>query len=188
MTASLPEPSSRPANTGDTQSPNCTIDGPCVERSTTARGIRRTRRRPGTSAGFTLFELMIAMTITGVLSSVAIPSFQSYLHKARRAEVMVLMMQVQLSQSRWRSYSTTYGSLADIGVSSVSTGGHYTLQLNSATPESYEVVAIATGSQAHDSKCRYMKLSMVEADVQHNSGAAESVANDSDTNRQCWNQ
>ena len=131
---------------------------------------------------------MIAMVITGVLSSVALPSFQGYLQKARRAEVMVLMMQVQLSQLRWRANSSGYGSLADIGVPSVSTGGHYTLQLNSNTPDSYEVVAVATGSQVNDSSCRHMKFSVVEANVLRNSGADESVANSADTNRRCWNQ
>jgi len=144
------------------------------------------RRRLGD--GFTLIELLIVMTIAGVLSSIALPSFQGYLHKARRAEVMVLMMQVQLSQLRWRANSTAYGSLADIGVASVSTGGHYTLHLNSNTPDSYEVVAVATGSQGHDSNCRYMKFSMIEANVLRNSGPAESVANNVDTNRRCWNQ
>lgn len=159
-----------------------------AKRSDTVQGIRHTRRRDPVGKGFTLIELLIAITITGVLSSIALPSFQGYLQKARRAEVMVLMMQVQLSQLRWRANSAGYGSLADIGVPSVSTGGHYTLQLNSNTPDSYEVVAVATGSQAHDSSCRYMKFSMVEANVLRHSGPAESVANNVDTNRRCWNQ
>ena len=159
-----------------------------AKRSATVQGIRHTRRRDPVGNGFTLIELLIAITITGVLSSIALPSFQGYLQKARRAEVMVLMMQVQLSQLRWRSNSSGYGSLADIGVPSVSTGGHYTLRLNSNTPDSYEVVAVATGSQAHDSSCRYMKFSMIEANVLRNSGPAESVENNVDTNRRCWNQ
>ena len=160
------------------------------ERPTAAQGARHARRKhlTGNGNGFTLIELLIAITIMGVLTSIVLPSFLGYLQKARRAEVMVLMMQIQLSQLRWRSNSSGYGSLADIGVPSVSTGGHYTLQLNSDTPDGYEVLAVATGPQAKDSDCRYMKFSMAEANVQRNSGPAESVANNVDTNRRCWNQ
>ena len=168
----------------------CAVNGPCAESQIAAQGSRRVHRKhhTGNGNGFTLIELLIAITIMGVLTSIALPSFQGYLQKARRAEVMVLMMQVQLSQLRWRANSNGYGSLADIGVPGVSTGGHYTLQLNNDTPDGYEVLAIATGSQAQDSNCRYMKFSMAEANVQRNSGPAESVANSVDTNRRCWNQ
>ncbi len=138
--------------------------------------------------GFTMVEVLVTLSMAGVLSSVALPTFQGHLQKARRADVVVSMMQVQLAQSRWRANGTTYGTLAQIGVSSVSAGGHYTLTLGNAADDRYEVLASATGAQAGDAACRHMLLRIVGANVVQASGPDSSVANPAATNRKCWNQ
>ncbi|MGJ8693771.1 MAG: type IV pilin protein [Thalassotalea sp.] len=45
------------------------------------------------SSGFTLIELMVTITIVGILYSVAIPSYVSYMQDARRSEAQSYMMQ-----------------------------------------------------------------------------------------------
>ena len=148
--------------------------------------IRRAPRR--TNRGFTLVEVLVTLSMAGVLSSVALPTFQGHLQKARRADVLVSMMQVQLAQSRWRANGTNYGTLAQIGVSSVSMGGHYRLTLGSEADDRYEVLASASGAQAGDTACRHMLLRVVGANVVQASGPDATVANPAAVNRKCWNQ
>ncbi len=138
------------------------------------------------AAGFTLVEMLIAVSVVSVLSSVAYPSFQGTLHKARRADALVALMQVQTAQERWRANHRSFGSLVDIGAPGVSSGGHYTLQVLNADSERYELVAVATGNQARDTACRHLKLTLDGATVTHASGSDARVANAAAVNRRCW--
>ena len=136
--------------------------------------------------GFTLIEMLVVVSMAGTLTSVALPSFEGLLQRARRSDVLITMMQVQAAQERWRSNGASYGSLADIGSSSVSAAGHYRLRALSADEDGYEVVATATGAQARDATCRNMSVRVVGANLVYASGPDASVANPAALNRKCW--
>ena len=107
-----------------------------------------TRRR---SAGFTLIELMITVAVVGILALVALPSYQDYIRKARRADGKSALLRVQLQQEKWRAGHTTYSAdLAAIGVATASTDGHYTLALSGADEAGYTATATAGTKQAGD--------------------------------------
>jgi type IV pilus assembly protein PilE len=142
-----------------------------------------TRRRCG---GFTSIELLIAVSVAGILSSVAYPSFVDQLTRARRSDAVVALNAAQLAQERWRANSTSYGSLAEIGVPGVSSAGHYALQVASNTATGYEVLASARGRQARDADCRHLRLGVDGANFVYASGPDATVANPAALNRRCW--
>ena len=137
--------------------------------------------------GFTLIELMITVSIAGILSSVALPSFESQLQKARRSDVLLAAMQVQAAQERFRSNAASYGSLVEIGVPATTTAHHYTLQITAYTADGYELLAAATGAQARDANCRHMRLTATGMNLSYGSGPDTALANPADANRKCWN-
>ncbi|ALS32942.1 type IV pilus assembly protein PilE [Pseudoalteromonas translucida KMM 520] len=62
--------------------------------------------------GFTLVELMIAIAILGVLYSVALPNYTSYIQHSRRADVQQVLLQqtavLERQYTRVGGYPKTY--------------------------------------------------------------------------------
>lgn len=136
--------------------------------------------------GFTLIEVLSVLGIASILSSIAYPSFQGGLQKARRADALVALVQVQISQERWIANHRGYGSLAELRLPARSNGGHYTLEVLAADETRYEAMARATGTQARDSECRHMKLVIEGGVATRASGPDDSVTNPPAANRRCW--
>lgn len=65
--------------------------------------------------GFTLIELMIAVAVIGILSAIAIPSYQSSMIKSRRADAQAALMNFANGMERHFTEESTYCSAADSG-------------------------------------------------------------------------
>jgi type IV pilus assembly protein PilE len=158
-----------------------------IERTGASRRVCRHGQRSSRFArGFTLIELMLVVAVAGVLSGVAYPSFMGQLQKIRRADALVSILQVQAAQERFRANHLAYGTLAEIGAAATSSAGHYTLQVSDPTANGYEIVASATGAQAHDAACRNLRLRVEGGNLVQASGADAATNNAPARNRQCW--
>ncbi|MEO8155446.1 MAG: type IV pilin protein [Rhizobacter sp.] len=137
--------------------------------------------------GFTLIELMVATAVAGILASIAYPSFQGPVFKARRSDGLTALLQLQMNQERWHSEHGAYASLADLKVSSNSSMGYYELGVTEATASSFAALATGTGAQTRDSACRVLRLSTADGNTSYASGADEHASNSPADNKRCWN-
>ena len=138
------------------------------------------------SAGFTLIETLIAVGIAGVLSSIAYPSLEGQIMRARRTDALVALLQAQLAQERFRANNASYGSLVDVGGRATSPAGHYQVAVVSSDAAGFALLASAVASQARDTRCRHLRLSVADATLSYASGSDATTANGADANRACW--
>lgn len=105
-------------------------------------------------SGFTLVELMIVVAIIGIIASIAYPSYNQYVTRAKRGDAMSALMLASQAMERKRSnppYSYELsGGLSDVFATQVPVEGgtaYYTLSaVSDAT--SYTLTATPTGSMA----------------------------------------
>ncbi len=102
------------------------------------------------SRGFTLLELMIAMAILGIISSVAFFTYDSQSRKGRRVDAVVALEKIIQAEQRYFTqnngvFTTDINDLLTYGIDSGSSTAYYALSL-AAGPDGLgaEVIAIAT--------------------------------------------
>src|SRR5688572_5380052 len=64
--------------------------------------------------GFTLLEMMITVTIVGILAAVAYPSYSNYLIKGSRAAAKSYLLEVSQKQQQFLLDNRAYGTDAEI--------------------------------------------------------------------------
>ncbi len=104
------------------------------------RSSRKQTGSPGPSRilGFSLIELLIAITIIGILASVAIPAYQDSVRKSKRSDGEAALLKIEALQGRYFYDNGSYtADLKDLGYATAnnvdSPEGHYKSSVLAAT-------------------------------------------------------
>jgi type IV pilus assembly protein PilE len=104
--------------------------------------------------GFTLIELMIVVTIIGVLAMIAVPSYNTYIIRANRSAAKQFMLQVASRQEQYmldaRQYGTSVAQLSLTAPSEISNRYTFALAACANPCTTYAITATAIGSQTSD--------------------------------------
>ena len=103
--------------------------------------------------GFTLIELMIALTISVILASMAYPSYLSQIAKSRRSDGKQALLELAQKLERFYTERGSYvgATLGNGGLyPTLSPGGYYAISLSSQSADGFVIAATPRSSQAGD--------------------------------------
>ena len=108
--------------------------------------------------GFSLVELIMVIAVIAILASMAFPLYESYFKNSRRTDAQSIMLDIQLTQERYRVNSPAYGTLADLGFMPSSEYYTFAVSGNSATTYTITATAMSGTTQANDTGCTSMSI------------------------------
>ncbi len=136
--------------------------------------------RHTTGRGFTLIELMIVVAIMAILAVIALPSYNRYVERTRRADGREALLRVATAQERFYTNRNRYstGIVADLGASINSESGYYgiTAAFDAGNNQTYVLTATPKSPQDKDS-CKELTI---------NNTGFKAAPSDTGTNGACW--
>jgi type IV pilus assembly protein PilE len=146
-----------------------------------ARIRKATTRAWNDLAGFTLLEMVIVVAIVGLLMSLAIPAYQEFMRKSRRAEAKEVIYEAAQRLQQYYTQNDAYTTNATtLQMSTSSTNGYYTMTIaagnTGSITTSYLITAAPAGTQTADTDCGSFMLNSL----------GQRTVSGSQTTPPCW--
>lgn len=126
--------------------------------------------------GFTLVDVTVTLAVAAILGSVALPSYQAQLARARRTEAIVGLTQLQAAQEQFRARHGSYAPRLDALRGVMPRGDNYEIVLVASHADGYVARAQVAGRPLRDEGCSALTLSVLDG-----------VASQGPSER-CWNR
>lgn len=136
--------------------------------------------------GFTLIEVMIVVAIVGILTAIALPSYNEYIRRGHRTEARASLLQMAQWMERAATANGVYPTASDsasavVAALSGAQKDRYAVTLASTT-STFTVTAAPKGAQTGD-KCGSYTLSQAGE-----RGANGKKPSDSGYDATCWSK
>ena len=127
--------------------------------------------------GVTLMELMIVVTIIGILAAIAYPNYREFVARAKRTEARAALLKIATNQEKYYLQNNIFTTdLTDLGFNAnpyTTDSGTYSVRIVSADASNFTAEADYIPVDAEASKCNLFKID-----------ARGQKTSDPDTN--CW--
>jgi type IV pilus assembly protein PilE len=107
-------------------------------------------------AGFTLIELMVTVAIVAILAAIALPSYQRYILRGKRAAAQAQMMDIGNREQQFILANRTYADKSTLETggyslpSEVAASYDYDITVSANAVPSYTITFTAKNSQSSD--------------------------------------
>ena len=113
------------------------------------------------NTGLTFIELLITLTIIGILATIAYPQYQQYVTRTYRTRaIQNLLILSKAMHSYYRQHhSYLNAKLTKLATTDILTDKHYRYQIGKLTAETYQLIAIPQGTQiTRDQHCGNLSI------------------------------
>ena len=113
------------------------------------------------SRGFSLFELLITLSIIGIVTLVTLPAYTEHVTHEHRIEAEIALEKLAASLEQYNTLYNTYqgATLQSLGDSEMVSNNTYQLSIMSATDIEFLLKATPIGEQANkDKQCGSLTL------------------------------
>ena len=96
-----------------------------------------------TLKGFSLIELMIAVTIVGIITAIALPAYTEHVQRTRRTDGQAALLSLAARMEHFYTENNTYvgATPAAVGSSTTSPEGFYTVGTSNLGTNTYTLTA-----------------------------------------------
>jgi type IV pilus assembly protein PilE len=107
------------------------------------------------NVGMTLLELMVVVSIIGILVIMVFPSYQQHILKSRRADCAIQLLRMKMQQESFRLHDVSYVTTSEL---SLPQNAYFDFSVVNVSATTYTLVAQAKGSQQEDSACQTLTI------------------------------
>lgn len=115
--------------------------------------------------GLSLIELTVGLALLGVVASMALPSYQSQIAKARRSEAIGALTQLMVAQEQFRAQHGSYALRLQALGGLVPRHEHFDIDLVGSYAQGYIARATARQPGAQEAGCQQLTLTVSDGRI-----------------------